>query len=189
MSIGGIGAGYFSAGYETKRAERNAAERNFADFTRAEQRAAEKEDAQASREAADVENRIDYAERAFATVGANAPEKVKRAWMEAAKESGVDGLGMSANGMLTHISQMMARRLTNQMKGAGGTNDLLGNTVQSAVRAAQQALYDLDHPCASGNAKSIEVQRQQVKERAFYKAFLEKLGAPESDTKSKETIN
>ncbi len=78
---------------------------------------------------------------------------------------------------LTHISQMMAQRLTKQMNGASETNELLGNTVQSAIRAAQQALYDLEHPRSPGSVKSIEVQRQQVKERAFYQSFLEKLGA------------
>lgn len=170
MGINGIGAaGYPAVQYGTKKTERNAAGKNFAACAGETQNASEWR----------AGHGIDYEERAFASVGAHAPEKVKSAWMDAAKESGVNGLGMSKNGMLTHISQMMAQRLTKQMNGASETNDLLGNTVQSAIRAAQQALYDLEHPRSPGSVKSIEVQRQQVKERTFYQSFLEKLGAME----------
>lgn len=172
MGIQGIGAaGYPAAQYGTRKTGRNVAEKNFAACAGETQNAAEN-----ASEWKAVYG-IDYEERAFASVGAHAPEKVKRAWMDAAKESGVNGLGMSGNGMLTHISQMMAQRLTKQLNGASETNELLGNTVQSAIRAAQQALYDLEHPRSPGSVKSIEVQRQQVKERAFYQSFLEKLGA------------
>ena len=97
---------------------------------------------------------------------------------ETAKETGVNGLGMNGrNGMLTHISQMMVQRLNKVMKGTGGENDILGSTVQSAIRATEQALYDLDHPLVPEGLKSIEVQRQQMKERMFYQSFLDKLGA------------
>lgn len=170
MGVNGIGmAGWPATGYEAQRTQRKAAGKNFADFTGATE----------SRETAadQVVNQIDYEERAFALVGANVPKEVKRAWMDAAKESGVNGFGMSGNGMLTHISQMMVQRLTNQMQGSGETNDLLGSTVQSAIRATQQALYDLDHPRAQRGVKSIDVQWQQVKERDFYRAFLDKLCA------------
>lgn len=119
----------------------------------------------------------DFDEKAFASVGANAPEEVKKAWMDAAKETGVNGLGISGNGMLTHISKMMVQRMENWMKGTGGTNDLLGSTVQSAVSAAEKALYNLDHPRSTENLNSIDVQRQQMKEREFCQLFLEKLGA------------
>ncbi len=164
MGINGIGtAGYPMAGYMAKKAERNAesAEKGFMDIV------AEK---------AVQDKKTDYDEKAFESVGANAPEEVRQAWMEAAKETGVNGLGMSGNGMLTHLSQMMVQRAENWMKGIGGTHDILGSTVQSAIRATEQALYDLDHPLSPNSVKSIEVQRQQVKERAFYQLFLDKLG-------------
>lgn len=123
------------------------------------------------------QDRDNYDEKAFASVGANAPEEVKQAWMEAAKETGANGLGMSGNGKLTHLSQMMAEQMKNRINGAGGTNGLLGSTVQSAIRAAEQALYDLDNLGSLGSTKSLEVQRRQEKERAFYQSFLKKLGA------------
>lgn len=165
MGISGIGAaGYPMAGYVARKAERNAesAEKGFMETV-------------AEKEAQDKTK--DYDEKAFESVGANAPEEVKQAWLEAAKETGVNGLGMSGNGMLTHLSQMMVQRAENWMNGIGGTNDILGSTVQSAIRATEQALYDLDHPLSPDSVKSIEVQRQQVKERAFYQLFLDKLGA------------
>ncbi len=165
MGINGIGtAGYPVAGYMARKAERNV-ESVAMGFT------------ETVAERATQDKVIDYDEKAFASVGANAPEEVKKAWMEAAKETGVNGLGMSGNGMLTHLSQMMVQRAENWMNGIGETNDILGSTVQSAIRATEQALYDLDHPLSPDSIKSIEIQRQQVKERAFYQLFLDKLGA------------
>lgn len=118
-----------------------------------------------------------YDEKAFEYVGANAPKEVKQAWMEAADEAGVNGLGMRENGMLTHITKMMVKRLENCMNGTGRENDILGNTVQSAIRAAGKALYDLDHSLSPDSLRSIEVQEQLMKEREFYRLFLKKLDA------------
>ena len=44
-------------------------------------------------------------------VGPNAPQDVKDAWMEAAKEVNANGLGIRGNGMMSHISQMMVQSL------------------------------------------------------------------------------
>lgn len=116
----------------------------------------------------------DYDEEAFESVGVNAPEEVKRAWMEAAKEIGANGLGIGKNGMMTHISQMMVERVERGWNG-GNPNDILGSSVLSALRAAKQALYDLDHPLAAGHTRSIEVQQCRVQERKFYQAFIRRL--------------
>ncbi|MCI9296980.1 MAG: hypothetical protein HFI10_06000 [Lachnospiraceae bacterium] len=165
MGINGIGvAGYPVTGYTARKAERSA-ESGAVGFM------------ETVTEKAEQDKKVDYDEKAFASVGANAPEEVKQAWLEAAKAIGANGLGMSGNGMLTHLSQMMVQRAENWMNGIGGTNDILGSTVQSAIKATEQALYDLDHPLSPDSVKSIEVQRQQVKERAFYQLFLDKLGA------------
>lgn len=51
----------------------------------------------------------------------------------------------------------------------------MGSTVESAVRATEKALYDLDHPLAPAY-RSIEAEQARIKEREFYVAFLEKLG-------------
>lgn len=118
----------------------------------------------------------DFDEKAFAMVGPNAPQDVKDAWLEAAKEVNANGLGIKGNGMLSHISQMMVQRLNKQIKGEGDVDslDILGNTTESAIQATKQALYNLDHPIVE-TPKSIEVQQARLKEREFYIAFLEKL--------------
>ncbi len=107
-------------------------------------------------------------------VGPNAPQSVKDAWMKAAQEVNANGLGIRENGMMTHISQMMVQRLGKVLKGETENTDILGNSVESAIRATKQALYDLEHPIAY-TPKSIEVQQARIKEREFYNAFLEKL--------------
>ena len=118
----------------------------------------------------------DFNEKAFDMIGPNAPQDVKDAWMEAAKEVNANGLGIKKNGMLSHISQMMVQRLNKQMKGEGDVDniDILGNTTESAIQATKQALYNLDHPLEYV-PKSIGVQRTCMKEREFYVAFLERL--------------
>ena len=163
MSINGIGAGYPVTGYTARKAERSA-ESGTAGFM------------EIVEEKAEQDKTLDYEEKAFASVGANAPEEVKQAWMDAAKEIGVNGLGMSKNGMLTHISQMMVQRGKKWMNGVGDANDILESTVQSAIRAAEQALYDFDHPLEPNKVRSIEEQQARIKEREFYVVFLEKLG-------------
>ena len=161
MNIGGIGAAGYLAWRGTEKAQQSTTGKNFADL--AAETAQEKT----------AQDKIDYEERAFESIAPNAPEEVKQAWMEAAKEAGVNGLGMQKNGMLSHISQMMVERVERGWNG-GDPNDILGSTAASALRAAKQALYDLDHPLAY-TPKSLEVQQAKMKEREFYQAFIRKL--------------
>ena len=116
----------------------------------------------------------DYAEKAFDMVGPNAPQNVKDAWMEAAKEVNANGMGIKGNGMMSHISQMMVQRLNKMLKGETENPDILGKSVQSAIKATEQALYDLEHPLASAY-RSTEAEKGRIKEREFYIAFLDKL--------------
>lgn len=147
-----------------------------------ENRCRQKDIPQFSTERAKQENKsinsymedMDFNEKAFDMIGSNAPQEVKDAWIEAAKEVNANGMGIKKNGMLSHISQMMVQRLNKQMKGEDDVDniDILGNTTESAIQATKQALYDLDHP-KEYVPKSIEVQRACMKEREFYVAFLE----------------
>lgn len=116
----------------------------------------------------------DYDEKAFNMVAPNAPQNVKAAWLEAAKEVNANGLGIQKNGMMTHISQMMVQRLNKMFKGEVDNFDILGNSVESAMQATKQALYDLEHP-REYTPKSIAVQQARMKEQEFYKAFIGKL--------------
>ena len=117
---------------------------------------------------------VNQDEKAFEMVGPNAPQEVKDAWMEAAKEVNANGMGIRGNGMMSHISQMMVQRLNKQLKGETGNFDILGNTVGSAIQAMKKVLYDLEHPVVY-TSRSIEVQQARIKEGEFYRAFLEKL--------------
>ncbi len=58
-------------------------------------------------------------------VGPNAPQDVKDAWMEAAKEVNANGLGIRGNGMMGYISQMMVQRLNKILKGETENIDIL----------------------------------------------------------------
>ncbi len=118
---------------------------------------------------------VDFDEEAFNMVGPNAPQNVKDAWMEAAKEVNANGMGIKKNGMMSHISQMMVQRVTRMLRGENvDIVGVLGYTTESAIRATRQALYDLDHPLAY-TPKSTEVMQARMKEREFYVAFLDKL--------------
>lgn len=108
-------------------------------------------------------------ERAFSYVGKNAPERVKQAWLETAKEIGVNGLGMQEDGKLGHISRLMKQRLLSDDK------NILGNSVESAIEVIKNALYDLENVMETGMTKSSNVQELREKEKAFYETFLGKL--------------
>ncbi|MDE7333901.1 MAG: hypothetical protein K2O16_17095 [Lachnospiraceae bacterium] len=162
MNVNGIGvAGYQAAGYTARKAERSVGS-GAVDFmgTMVEKTAQDKA--------------TDYDEKAFDMVGRGAPQEVKDAWMDAAKEVNANGMGIRGNGMMSHISQMMVQRLNKQLKGETENFDILGNTVESALQATKQALYDLEHPLAPAY-RTIEAEQARIKEREFYTAFLEKL--------------
>ena len=161
MSVNGIGAGYPMAGYAARKTEKSAGSETAGFMEIVEEKAAR-------------DNTVDHDEQAFEMVGPHAPQKVKDAWMEAAKEVYANGMGIQKNGMMSHISQMMVQRCNKMLRGEADYSDILGSTVGSAIRATKQALYDLDHPLAPGY-RSIEAQQARIKEREFYEIFLNKL--------------
>ena len=162
MNVNGIGtAGYPLTGYTAKKTGGSAESRAVGFMETVEEKAAQGKAANQN-------------EKAFEIVGPNAPQEVKDAWMEAAKEVSANGMGIRGNGMMSHISQMMVQRLNKQLKGETENFDILGSTVESAIQAKKEALYDLEHPRVY-TPRSIEVQQARIKEGEFYRAFLEKL--------------
>ena len=162
MGINGIGtAAYPLTGYTARKTGRNAESGAVGFMETVEEKAAQGKAA-------------DQDEKAFEMVGRGAPQDVKDAWMEAAKEVNANGLGIRGNGMMSHISQMMVQRLNKMLKGETENFDILGNTVESAIQATEKALYDLEHPLAPAY-RTIEAEQARIKEREFYTAFLEKL--------------
>lgn len=118
---------------------------------------------------------VHAAKSALDSLGPNAPEEVRNAWKEAAEETRTDGLGMSKNGMLSHISQMMVMSLVKWQK--TGSRDILGDSVETALAAAQEALYNLRNPLPSDSIRSAEVMKARAAEEQFYVVFIEKLEA------------
>lgn len=112
-------------------------------------------------------------ESAFRSIAPNAPEEVKQAWLEAAKETGVNGLGLQKNGMMSHITQLDVQRAIKWYHGED--TDVLGSTAESARQAVEKALYDLEHPLEPLTNRSASVQQGIEKEKEFYKAFLSKI--------------
>ncbi len=162
MGINGIGTvGYPLTGYTARKAGRGVESRAVEFMEAVEEQAAQGK--------AD-----DQDEKAFEMVGRDAPQEVKDAWMDAAKEVNANGMGIRDNGIMSHISQMMVQRLNQQLNGETENFDILGNTVESAIQATKKALYDLEHPIVY-TPRSIEVQQARIKEGEFYRAFLEKL--------------
>lgn len=162
MNVNGVGtAGYPVTGYTTGKAERSAESGTVGFMETVAEKAAQ-------------DKAVDYDEKAFEMVGPHAPQNVKDAWMEAAKEVNANGTGIKKNGMMSHISQMMVQRCNKMLRGETDYSDILGSTVGSAIRATKQALYDLDHPLAPAY-RSIEAEQARIKEREFYVSFLEKL--------------
>ena len=162
MSVNGIGtAGYPLTGYTARKMERSVESGTVGFMETVEEKAAQGRAA-------------DQDEKAFEMVGRGAPQEVKDAWMDAAKEVNANGMGIRGDGMMSHISQMMVQRLNKQLKGETENFDILGSTVESAIKAAKEALYDLEHPRVY-TPRSIEVQQARIKEGEFYRAFLERL--------------
>jgi hypothetical protein len=97
MSVNGIGtAGYPAAGYTARKTGRSAESKTVGFMETVEEKAAQGRAAGQD-------------EKAFEMVGPNAPQEVKDAWMEAAKEVNANGMGIRGNGMMSHISQMMVQ--------------------------------------------------------------------------------
>ena len=163
MDINGIGANYFQAIYTNNEVTKTEAGKSFAEI--ANQKVTE----------ADKQYCLDRASEAFDTIGAHAPDEVRQAWLEASEETGSNGFSITSDGKHFHIPKLLVQHVIRWYNGEVDPDNILGNSVESAIRVAEKALYDIDHPLPGSPAKSIEVQQETMKERAFYVAFLEKL--------------
>ncbi|MDE7130735.1 MAG: hypothetical protein K2O65_02915 [Lachnospiraceae bacterium] len=97
--------------------------------------------------------------------------------MEASEETGSNGFSITSDGKHFQIPKLLVQHAIRWYNGEIDSDNILGNSVESAIKVAEKALYDIDHPLPGSPAKSIEVQQETMKERAFYVDFLEKLKA------------
>ena len=170
MSINGIAANYYQMGYTNNEAAKAEAENSFVEI--AGQKAAE----------ADKETVQDKTSEIINLFGPNAPDAVKRAWVEAEEETGVHiakaGLYITPDGEHACFTRLAGQIAVKWAKGELNETDqvdLLGSSVESAINAVNKWIYDLDHPLAGQPAKSIDEQKLVMNERKFYETFLEKL--------------
>ena len=96
----------------------------------------------------------------------NCPSKVKEAWMYAEKTADFYELREKE-----FISEYMRMQMERMEKGMGA--NLLGTTVESAVKMAEQMIKKLEEMDMSH--MTAEDKRMKLKERVFYCHFLEKL--------------
>ncbi len=163
MSINVMSTGYYSTGYVNNKTAKAESGKSFADIV--EQKSVD----------TDKQYCLDRASAAFDTIGAYAPDEVRQAWIEASEETGSNGFSITSDGKHFHIPKLLVQHAIRWYNGEVDPDNILGNSVESAIRVAEKALYDIDHPLPGSPAKSIEVQQETMKERAFYVAFLEKL--------------
>lgn len=147
---------------------------NLLDLLFKEQDVSRKEAEAAQKDTEQKKTASFYWEREFARIGADAPASVKQAWMEAAAVAGVDGMGITGNGMMRHISQLMVKQVERNWRGED-SKDILGSSVQSALKAADEALYALEHPLAPHQDKTPEAAKAREREKLFYQEFLSRL--------------
>ena len=167
MSINGISAGYYPTAYANNKTTKAETGKTFADIASQKSAEADKEAVQEKFSAV-----LDH-------IGLQAPDEVKQAWTEAEEETGgfftVYGLWISDDGKECQITKMMVDRFVRWFKGDVNQDDMLGNSVQSAMSAVEKWIYDLDHPLIGQPARSIEERRLIEMERKFYESFLDKL--------------
>jgi len=173
-----MSTGYYPAGYMNNKTAKADSGKNFAETVSLKATETDKEKMQEkpSKVLEFAEAAQERAAAAFDTIGAYAPDEVRQAWMEAVEETGTN-VSFSYDGEQFHIPlpQLMVQRVVRWLKGEVDPGNLLGNSVESAISVIEKAIYDIDHPLPGQPAKSIEEQREILKERAFYEAFLEKL--------------
>lgn len=110
-------------------------------------------------------------EKGFDNFGPHAPQNVKQAWNKAAEQTGVNGLGIGSNGLMTHIPAALVIQV--EQRSATGSGDVFGNSISSAKEAAAKILDRLENPIALETNSTIRSYHEQ--EKNFYRAFINNL--------------
>ena len=125
----------------------------------------------------------------FSRFAPNAPEEVRKAFCEAAEETGY--YEYSGKGKMNYISQILVRQVENRQNGVKNYTDVFGGSIASALQAAREILYDLENPLMPDNQRSEDIIKYREQEKEFYRAFIEKLeGLTGTDTvDTEETVD
>ena len=114
------------------------------------------------------ENAID-----FSRFAPNAPEEVRKAFSEAAEETGY--YEYSGMGKMNYISQVLVKQVENRQNGVENYTDVFGSSVVSALQAAREILYDLENPLMPVSQRGENAAKYIEQEKQFYRAFTRKL--------------
>ena len=106
----------------------------------------------------------------FSRFAPNAPEKVKQAFMEAAEET-----GYNEGERMDYLSQVFIHQVENRQNGVADYTDVFGSSIASALQAAREILYDLENPLMPISQRGENVAKYIEQEKAFYRAFIERL--------------
>ena len=128
---------------------------------------------------------IQYAENEeiidFSRFAPNAPDEVRQAFMEAAKET-----GYNEDERMDYISQVLVHQVENRQNGVANYTDVFGSSIASALQTAREILYDLENPLMPVSQRGENVAKYIEQEKEFYRSFIEKLeglaGASAADT-------
>ncbi len=106
----------------------------------------------------------------FSRFAPNAPEEVRKAFMEAAEET-----GYKEGERMDYLSQVFIHQVENRHNGVADYTDVFGGSIASALQAAREILYDLENPLMPISQRGENAARYIEQEKQFYRAFIEKL--------------
>ena len=109
----------------------------------------------------------------FSRFAPNVPEEVKKAFSEAAEETGY--YEYSGKEKLNYISQILVKQVENRQNGVENYTDVFGGSVASALQAARQTLYDLENPLMPISQRGENAAKYVEQEKEFYRTFITKL--------------
>ncbi len=116
----------------------------------------------------------------FSRFAPNAPEEVKQAFMEAAEET-----GYNEGERMDYLSQVFIHQVENRQNGVADYTDVFGSSIASALQAAKEMLYDLENPLMPISQRGENAAKYVEQEKAFYRAFIEKLEMMEDKSVSR----
>lgn len=98
--------------------------------------------------------------------------EVEQAMKEAAEETGYD-----EEGQMDYLSQAFIKKVENLVNGVENPSDIFGSTIEAALQAAQELLYELENPLTPVSARGENAEKYMEQEKAFYKALIKNLQA------------
>lgn len=96
--------------------------------------------------------------------------EVEQAMKEAAEETGYD-----EEGQMDYLSQAFIKKVENLVNGVENPSDIFGSTIESALQAAQELLYELENPLTLASARGENAELYMEQEKEFYRALIQKL--------------